>query len=75
MAKPDAEALVELRETFDYNDLDGDGRIELAEFMRMLENLGAEATSEEARIGFRDVDSNGDGLIDFDEFVDWWAEQ
>jgi Ca2+-binding EF-hand superfamily protein len=75
MAKLDDDDLEELRETFEYNDLDGDGRIELGEFMQMLENLGAETTIEEAEIGFGDVDSDNDGLIDFAEFAAWWSEQ
>ena len=29
---------------------------------------------EEAKVGFQDIDTNDDGLIDFQEFVAWWAE-
>jgi len=71
---PDPERLEELRETFEFNDLDGDGRIELDEFINMLANLEADTNVEEARIGFREIDDDQDGLIDFDEFVDWWLE-
>jgi len=68
------EQLEELRETFEYNDRDGDGSIELDEFKAMLEELESGMSAEEARIGFRDIDTNDDGLIDFDEFVAWWAQ-
>lgn len=65
----------ELRESFDYNDLDGDGMIELDEFRRMLDALNADVGAEEARVGFRAIDTDGDGGIEFDEFVEWWCEQ
>jgi Ca2+-binding EF-hand superfamily protein len=72
--KPSAEELDELRETFDYNDRDKDGRIRLAEFSAMLDELEAEMSRREIEIGFNDIDTNDDGLIDFDEFVAWWKE-
>jgi calmodulin/calcium-binding protein CML/plastin-2 len=68
------EQLDELRESFDYNDRDGDGRIQLDEFVVMLDELEAEMSEEEAQTGFKDIDSNDDGLIDFAEFCAWWAE-
>lgn len=76
MAKnnPNDEELDELRETFDYNDRDGDGRIQLDEFAAMLDELEAETSEKETAIGFKDIDTNDDGLIDFQEFVAWWAE-
>lgn len=76
MAKnqPNEEELDELREAFDYNDRDNDGRIQLAEFAAMLDELEADMSSNEIEIGFKDIDTNDDGLIDFAEFVDWWTE-
>ena len=68
------EQLDELRESFDYNDRDGDGRIQLDEFVVILDELEAEMSEEEAQTGFKDIDSNDDGLIDFAEFCAWWAE-
>ena len=40
----------------------------------MLDELEADMASEEVEIGFQDIDTNDDGLIDFREFVAWWAE-
>jgi calmodulin len=72
--KPNEEELDELREAFDYNDRDGDGRIQLDEFSAMLDELEAGMTDSDIEIGFQDIDTNDDGLIDFQEFVAWWAE-
>ena len=72
--RPNDEQLDELRETFDYNDRDKDGRIQLDEFSAMLDELEADMSPSEIEIGFKDIDTNDDGLIDFDEFVAWWAE-
>jgi calmodulin len=68
------EELDELREAFDYNDRDGDGRIQLDEFSAMLDELEAEMSRSDVEIGFKDIDTNDDGLIDFQEFAAWWAE-
>ena len=73
-SKPNEEELDELREAFDYNDRDGDGRIQLDEFSAMLDELEAQMSDTDIEIGFKDIDTNDDGLIDFGEFVDWWAE-
>jgi calmodulin len=72
--RPNEEELDELREAFDYNDRDNDGRIQLDEFAAMLDELEADMSGKEIEIGFKDIDTNDDGLIDFAEFVDWWTE-
>ncbi|MEO8467583.1 MAG: EF-hand domain-containing protein [Gammaproteobacteria bacterium] len=68
------EQLDELREAFEYNDRDSDGRIEPDEFVTMLDELEANMSAKEAKAGFQDIDTNDDGLIDFGEFVAWWTE-
>jgi Ca2+-binding EF-hand superfamily protein len=70
----DDEQLDELRETFEYNDRDGDGKIGLDEFLLMLDELEAGMSAREARTGFEEIDRNDDGLVDFREFVAWWRE-
>lgn len=70
-----SEQLDELRESFDYNDANGDGKIEFREFVSLLEGLDALGSETEARVGFEVIDTDGDGVIDFDEFVAWWSER
>jgi calmodulin/calcium-binding protein CML/plastin-2 len=70
----DEDKVGELREAFEYNDRDGDGMIEIEEFVTMLDELEAGVSAAEARLGFQDIDSNDDGLIDFKEFTAWWTE-
>lgn len=72
--KQTEERLDELRETFEYNDRDSDGRIQLDEFIEMLDELEANIDDKEAKVGFHDIDTNDDGLIDFEEFLAWWTE-
>jgi Ca2+-binding EF-hand superfamily protein len=64
----------ELERTFEYNDADGDGKIEFHEFVNMLRDLDARVAADEARIGFDEIDADSDGVIDLDEFVDWWQD-
>jgi Ca2+-binding EF-hand superfamily protein len=75
MAQLSSDQLAELRETFDYNDRDGDGRIQLDEFVEMLDELESDISEREAKVGFADIDTNDDGLIDFEEFVRWWTDE
>ncbi len=64
----------ELKEAFDFNDANGDGKIEFDEFVSMLTALDAFGSREEARVGFDAVDSDNDGSIDLEEFIAWWSE-
>jgi Ca2+-binding EF-hand superfamily protein len=40
----------------------------------MLDDLEADIDEEEARIGFRAIDTDRDGAVGLDEFVEWWGE-
>lgn len=62
----------ELLEAFAQADRDNDGRIDLAEFMLLLDGLNADMTADEMKIGFKEVDVDRDGRIDSREFVEWW---
>jgi len=63
---------LELKEAFDYNDSDSSGKIDFVEFLAMLEGLEAGIDASQAQLGFKTVDTDGDGAISFDEFLEWW---
>ncbi len=62
----------ELQENFEYFDGDGDGRLDLSEFSNLMEALGALEPGEKAVIGFREIDTDGNGTVEFDEFARWF---
>jgi calmodulin len=67
--------LDEIREIFDHFDKDGNGTIEAVEFAALLQALGADMEDAEVAIGLEALDTDGNGRIDFDEFVSWWADR
>lgn len=71
---PTPEEIAELRESFTYNDPNRDGKIDFGEFRSMLKDLEANTSADEARIGFDEIDTDNDGAIEFDEFIEWWSE-
>lgn len=73
--RPGEEELARMREDFDFNDANGDGRLTLGEFVRFLSALESGITAEECRIGFDEIDTDNDGAINFEEFAAWWGER
>ena len=69
-----AENINELREDFSKCDANGDGQIQFEEFVTLLENLGAQTTDEENRVGFEEIDTDKNGAISFDEFAAWFND-
>ncbi len=67
------EALQELGEDFEFADGDHDGYIDFAEFTALLDDLGAEMSGKDLRIGFQEIDTDRDGRINLQEFVAWWS--
>ena len=59
----------EIREVFDQFDSDGGGSIEVDELRMALKALGQDMTRAEAEALLLELDSSGDGSIDFAEFV------
>eukprot|EP00536_Pseudo-nitzschia_multiseries_P013593 jgi/Psemu1/261522/estExt_Genewise1Plus.C_5920020 len=58
-----------LRASFDEKDLDGDGLIDQQELTAALVTSGIVATAETVSGLMESIDTNKDGVVDFDEFV------
>jgi len=73
-AAPMSEALQELRDDFEFADGDHDGYIDFGEFSCLMDDLGAEMSGKDLRIGFQEIDTDRNGRIGLDEFVAWWTQ-
>lgn len=61
--------LVEIHTAFKKFDKDGDGHIEPKEIRTVMRNVGVKLSDEESRKLIASVDTDGNGMIEFDEFV------
>ena len=50
----------------------GDGRIDAPELQQMCSDLGRQLNAEEVDHAMKTLDTNGDGVIVFEEFLRWW---
>ncbi|MET1219395.1 MAG: EF-hand domain-containing protein [Glaciecola sp.] len=66
--------LTQIKQEFDFFDRDGNGQLELTEFIELLTVLSPKTKVCAVEEGFNLIDDNHDGFIDFDEFVTWWQE-
>lgn len=64
----------EIQSNFSFFDRDGNGQIDLQEFIELLTVISPKTKASHVEEGFRLIDSNNDGYIDFEEFLDWWQE-
>ncbi|OMO60690.1 Calcium-binding EF-hand [Corchorus capsularis] len=62
------EVLANLKDAFSVYDIDGNGSITAEELQEVLQSLGDECSLAECRKMISGVDSDGDGMIDFEEF-------
>jgi len=60
---------------FESMDTNKDGMLNENEFSQILELLGWDSPVELRSLEFAAVDVNGDGLVEFEEFADWWLDQ
>jgi calcium-binding protein CML len=63
-----ASAASELRDAFDLYDQNGDGLISTAELHQVLSRLGMKCKVGECVKMIKNVDSDGDGSVNFEEF-------
>ncbi|ONH96724.1 hypothetical protein PRUPE_7G147800 [Prunus persica] len=59
----------ELREVFRYFDGDGDGKISASELRAYFGSIGEYMSHEEAEAVIKDLDADGDSLLDFEDFL------
>jgi len=65
----DTDTEEELREAFKVFDKDNNGFISAAELRHVMTNLGEKLTDEEVDEMIREADIDGDGQVNYDEFV------
>lgn len=64
----------EIKSDFSFFDRDGNGQIDLTEFIELLTVLSPKTKASHVEEGFKLIDGNNDGYIDFEEFLAWWQE-
>ncbi|KAL6192584.1 hypothetical protein ACLB2K_033670 [Fragaria x ananassa] len=62
--------IAELEQVFNKFDVNGDGKISSSELGAIMGSLGHPATEDELRSMILEVDGDGDGFIDINEFVE-----
>ena len=63
--------LQEIREVFEQFDSDGGGSIDVDELRMAMRSLGQNLTKAEAEALMLELDTGGDGTIEFSEFVEF----
>ena len=69
------EQISEFKEAFTLFDKDGDGTITTKEFGTVLRSLGQNPTEQELQEMINEVDADGNGEVDFDEFLTMMARK
>lgn len=62
--------VLEIKEAFDLFDSDKSGQIDVEELKAALKNLGIDAKNQTLSNMMADLDKDGSGQIDFNEFID-----
>jgi len=71
----DTDSAEEIKEAFKVFDKDGNGYISASELRHIMTNLGEKLTDEEVDEMIREADVDGDGQINYDEFVDMMMQK
>ncbi|XP_051178396.1 calmodulin-like protein 4 [Lolium perenne] len=69
------EQMLAFKEAFSLFDKNGDGCISLEELAAVTRSLGLEPTEQELNDMMREVDTDGNGIIDFQEFLNLIARK
>ena len=67
--------LAECKEVFELFDRDKDGSISIHELGNILRSLGVNPTLSELQLMINEVDTDGPGKIEFDEFYELFGKQ
>lgn len=60
---------------FSKYDSNENGRLELSELKALCLSLGKELDDAELKEALRILDANGNGTVEFGEFVEWWVKE
>ena len=66
--------LTEIKEIFAHFDTNRNGVIEASEFGALVEALDAGMDYAQVQMGLSIVDADGNGTVEWVEFLHWWAE-
>ena len=69
------EQIAEFKELFDFFDKDGDGKITTKEQGTVMRNSGQNPTEAEVQGKINEVDADGNGTVDFEEFLQMMARK
>ena len=72
--KEEAEKLQKMRELFDEIDTDKGGTLDQEEIGRMATLLGIPMSKGELEQAMIEMDEDGSGTVDFEEFAAWWPK-
>ncbi|KAK7265045.1 hypothetical protein RJT34_32661 [Clitoria ternatea] len=69
MSKLQVHQLNQLREIFGRFDMDSDGSLTMLELAALLRSLGLKPSGDQVQLLLGNMDSNGNGTVEFDELV------
>ncbi len=72
MSKLSEAEIAEIRDHFEFFDRNHNNLLEEREFIELFKILAPSASREMAIRGFNTIDIDGNGGIDFEEFLEWW---
>ena len=72
-AQDESADLERAKRIFEGIDLDRSGELDRTEIRELGAQLGAEMTEEELQSAMDEMDADGNGEVDLDEFLNWWT--